>query len=166
MLTALAAMALLCHVVYCQVDADADPQCSTQIRIPLLFNDLNGIKSVPVCTQREDCYLTYLFDAIEDKMFNSLQENLTGQLVLNYTRDQRAPQLVSFTSINFDNGTIRLLFNEVRCRPEPDLDWLSVAKLAALTTFRNTCVPWLWDVFMACGSNGRFCCVERSISHM
>eukprot|EP00117_Sycon_ciliatum_P010736 scpid43535/ scgid12513/ len=96
-----------------QTDSDPDPQCATQLRIPFRINDLNSIKSVPVCTQREDCYLTYQFDAIEDKLFNSILANDFGQLALNYTRDSRAPQLVEFTTFNLNNGTFRLIFDEV-----------------------------------------------------
>ena len=101
------------EITHAQVDANADPNCVTQVRVPFRYGDLNGIKSVPVCTEKGDCYLTYEFDAIEDKLFNSIRANLTGQLVLNYTFDRRAPELVKFTSFNLDNGTFRLLFNEV-----------------------------------------------------
>lgn len=96
-----------------QTDSDPDPKCATQLRVPFRINDLNGIKSVPICTERDDCYLTYQFDAIEDKLFNSILADDIGQRALNYTRDSRAPQLVEFTTFNLDNGTFRLIFDEV-----------------------------------------------------
>ena len=90
-----------------------DPNCVTEITVPFATNDLNNLKTEPVCTKREDCWMTWKYSMVRDKVYLPIAEDLSGVLVTNYTRDTTAPQLSAFLEFNMNNGTIRLLFNEV-----------------------------------------------------
>ena len=82
----------------------------TNITVGLAFEDLNNIKSLPVCDSVSSCFLSYEQGSFTDT-FNIKADSNT-LIVTTYIPDSVSPKLNTFQSIDLGIGTLQLVFNE------------------------------------------------------
>ena len=105
--TALLALLLL---VSCQ-----DPSLVDQIVVQLGDEDLNAIKSSDLCSDGENCYLTFLPDAISDTVNIGIEGTSRDQCfkVEGFFPDRSPPELVQFVEFDLNTRLLTLTFSEV-----------------------------------------------------
>ena len=76
--------------------------------------DLSSLKSLDLCTNTSNCYITFTVDLVSDVCGNTVEPppNNTAVMVLQFAPDQLMPQVVSFSEFDLDEGVITLEFSE------------------------------------------------------
>ena len=84
------------------------------VSIRLSTEDLNTLKRRPLCLSGTSCYLSFPAGAVSDMAGFPVGEisPFRARLVANFTADTTPPRLVRFVSLDLNNGTLELVFDE------------------------------------------------------
>ena len=129
---------LLCFAV---VSSHEDDALTDEIVVQFTDEDLNAIKSRNLCSSDldgEDCYLTFLPDAVRDAVGIAIEGNLEGQClaVSQFTSDMTSPVLDQFVEFDYNAGLLILNFTEV-IRTQ-SADFTAVRLQSSFDTFGET----------------------------
>jgi hypothetical protein len=90
-----------------------DVDFSAVVVMTLTSNDLNVIKSRDICNMTARCSLSVTTDTVTDKSSNALNPNQGGLNRLSrYVADITNPEIVQFSSLDFNSGQIIISFSE------------------------------------------------------
>ena len=108
---------LLCFAI-AVISSHEDEALTDEIVVQFTDEDLNAIKSRELCSSDmdgEDCYLTFLPDAVRDAVGIAIEGNLEGQClaVSQFTSDMTSPMLDQFVEFDYNAGLLILNFTEV-----------------------------------------------------
>ena len=79
----------------------------------LSSSNLNAIKSIPLCTSNNDCFISFSRDSILDMVGLTVLERPDGHaLPVFFIPDSLSPSLVSFDEFNLNNHSITITMDE------------------------------------------------------